>query len=682
MTAPSDRGRITPPDLDDRTWADLVAEMTGLIDRYTDGWTDRSPSDIGMTLVELFGWLGESVLYRLNRVPEKNYQAFLRLMGVTRVPARPARTHLRFTSTAGAVAVKAGTQVQTPAQEGEEPVVFETDEDVLVLPVALRSAVLAIKGGAVTDVTAAVVGPRAGRVSVDVPANGEVRLLLGFDTATTDEIRLGVRLFRPVTDVDAITAKWTFSGAGAAFPDVPGAADGTEGLRHDGTVRLSVPAAWTDQAVAPVTDKRFWLGLVVTNGSAAAVPVGLDRVLFNAASARTALTLRTPEVLGTSDGSRFPTFALTRRPLYRRPDAAAPYADLSVEVGTGPPPRVWTPWTLVEDPPADATTVYWADPVTGEIRFGGRDATHPDDVGDVPPAGAEIRATYRYVAAGKAGNVDAEQVTGVVTDPRGPTLSVTAVNPWAADGGVDEEPLAETLRHAPERLVVRDRAVTVEDYEALVPQASDDVRIWRCLPPRLRVVDDPATAWKFGGVNRSPGVVNVIVVPDQGPDVARPRPTPELVRAVRAHLDRRRDLLAQVEVIGPRYLPVVVTAEVRLWPRGSATEMDALTKKVKDDVLAAVARFLHPVHGGPDGTGWRIGQAVFSSDVFRAIRPEDDIGYVASVQVDAGTPDPAGTRPPGTGKTGASVRLADYELVCAAPRADQEPKITVSEDTG
>ena len=129
MTAPSDRGRITPPNLDDRTWADLVAEMTGLIDRYTSGWTDRSPSDIGMTLVELFGWLGESAIYRLNRVPEKNYLAFLRLMGVTRDPPTPARTHLRFTASPAPVPVPAGTQAQTPAQEGEDPIVFETDED-------------------------------------------------------------------------------------------------------------------------------------------------------------------------------------------------------------------------------------------------------------------------------------------------------------------------------------------------------------------------------------------------------------------------------------------------------------------------------------------------------------------------------------------------------------------------
>ena len=84
------------------------------------------------------------------------------------------------------------------------------------------------------------------------------------------------------------------------------------------------------------------------------------------------------------------------------------------------------------------------------------------------------------------------------------------------------------------------------------------------------------------------------------------------------------------------------------------------------------------MRGGPDGTGWRIGQQVFSSDVFRAIKPDDDVGYVASVQVVAGTPDPPGDRPFNPPSPGASVRVADYELVCAAAPADQ--KITVKMD--
>src|SRR5579859_5451592 len=94
----SDRGRIQPPNLDDRSWQDLVNEAVALIPSYAPQWTDYSPGDPGRTLIELFAWLVEGLTYRLNRVPEKNYIAFLNLLGITRDPAVPAHTFLTFTT--------------------------------------------------------------------------------------------------------------------------------------------------------------------------------------------------------------------------------------------------------------------------------------------------------------------------------------------------------------------------------------------------------------------------------------------------------------------------------------------------------------------------------------------------------------------------------------------------------
>ena len=141
MTLESSRGRIVPPDLDDRTWQDLVDQMRALIPKYAPQWTDHNPSDLGITLIELFAWLGEGIIYRLNQTPEKNYLAFLNLLGITRDPAAPGRTYLTFTSGVTApVIVPAGTQAQTADPAGGQPVVFETDEDVSVLPTVLKAA--------------------------------------------------------------------------------------------------------------------------------------------------------------------------------------------------------------------------------------------------------------------------------------------------------------------------------------------------------------------------------------------------------------------------------------------------------------------------------------------------------------------------------------------------------------
>ena len=134
------RGRIQAPDLDDRTWQDIVDEARALIPKYAPQWTDHNPSDLGITLIELFAWLVEGLTYRLNRVPEKNYIAFLNLLGITRDPAEPAHAYLTFTAQPGAVVVPRGSQAQTQGTETQAPIIFETDEDVTVLPINLTTA--------------------------------------------------------------------------------------------------------------------------------------------------------------------------------------------------------------------------------------------------------------------------------------------------------------------------------------------------------------------------------------------------------------------------------------------------------------------------------------------------------------------------------------------------------------
>jgi hypothetical protein len=68
------------PNLDDRTYDDLMEEARALIPSVYPDWTNHNPSDPGITLLELLAWLTEGVLYRINRVPNKNIEMFLRLL--------------------------------------------------------------------------------------------------------------------------------------------------------------------------------------------------------------------------------------------------------------------------------------------------------------------------------------------------------------------------------------------------------------------------------------------------------------------------------------------------------------------------------------------------------------------------------------------------------------------------
>jgi hypothetical protein len=72
---------IPLPNLDDRTYADLVAELRTQIPRYAPAWTDHNPSDPGIMLVELFAWLAEGLIYRLNRITEASELRLVRLLG-------------------------------------------------------------------------------------------------------------------------------------------------------------------------------------------------------------------------------------------------------------------------------------------------------------------------------------------------------------------------------------------------------------------------------------------------------------------------------------------------------------------------------------------------------------------------------------------------------------------------
>ncbi|MGG6263465.1 baseplate J/gp47 family protein [Leptolyngbya sp. AN03gr2] len=68
------------PNLDDRTYADLVAEAIRRIPIECPEWTDHNPTDSGIILIELFAWLTEMTLYRTNQITDESYKTFLTLL--------------------------------------------------------------------------------------------------------------------------------------------------------------------------------------------------------------------------------------------------------------------------------------------------------------------------------------------------------------------------------------------------------------------------------------------------------------------------------------------------------------------------------------------------------------------------------------------------------------------------
>lgn len=68
------------PNLDDLRWQDLMEEGRSLIPACAPEWTNHNPSDPGITIVELFAYFSERLMYQLNRISDKNVLEFLKLI--------------------------------------------------------------------------------------------------------------------------------------------------------------------------------------------------------------------------------------------------------------------------------------------------------------------------------------------------------------------------------------------------------------------------------------------------------------------------------------------------------------------------------------------------------------------------------------------------------------------------
>ncbi|MCJ7712598.1 MAG: putative baseplate assembly protein, partial [Chloroflexi bacterium] len=128
------------PNLDDRRFQDLVDEAKRLVQQRCPEWTDHNVSDPGVTLIELFAWMTDQVVYRLNRVPDRNYVKFLELIGVNLFPPTAARTTVTFWLAApqpATVTINMGTQVATLRTDTSEAIAFATTEDLAIISCSL-----------------------------------------------------------------------------------------------------------------------------------------------------------------------------------------------------------------------------------------------------------------------------------------------------------------------------------------------------------------------------------------------------------------------------------------------------------------------------------------------------------------------------------------------------------------
>jgi Baseplate J-like protein len=151
------------PNLDDRTFTQLVDEARRRIEATCPTWTDLTPHDPGITLIEVFAHLTEVLLYRLNRLPDKAYVAFLNLLGVQQQPPTAAAVVLEFRRDSTGddpITVPAGTRVSVDGA-GKDAPVFTTAATV-TLPAGDETVIATVSAHHRVAVDGEVVGEGTG----------------------------------------------------------------------------------------------------------------------------------------------------------------------------------------------------------------------------------------------------------------------------------------------------------------------------------------------------------------------------------------------------------------------------------------------------------------------------------------------------------------------------------------
>ncbi|MEO0985399.1 MAG: putative baseplate assembly protein [Cyanobacteria bacterium J06639_14] len=124
---------LPKPNLDDRTYKDFVEETLLRIPRYCPEWTNYNPSDPGITLIELFAWLTDQMMWRFNQVPWRQYISYLELLGIRLAPPQPAQAEISFYLSRAQTLenrippIALGTEVSTERTNNQGAIIFSTD---------------------------------------------------------------------------------------------------------------------------------------------------------------------------------------------------------------------------------------------------------------------------------------------------------------------------------------------------------------------------------------------------------------------------------------------------------------------------------------------------------------------------------------------------------------------------
>lgn len=639
---------LPTPKLDDRHFQDIVDEAKKRIPHYIKEWTDHNVSDPGVTMIELFAWMTDILLYRMNQVPDLHYIKFMEMLGVRLKEPVPAQVPVTFWLSAPQdvpVEIPAGTEVASTQTETQPSIVFTTDQLFVIEPPQLTAVFSHIFGDNEEQEFVPHNIERLSKGQDNIPVfspqpHADDALYFGFDNDLSHYI-LGFEMDCDPSGGGGINPSlppylWEASTGSRDDPWVvceqdPGE-DTTKGMNTPGRIRMYLPAMGRNHIN---NDNLYWVRLRIRNRGeyvdkmqAYETTPRLRQVTPQAWGGATP-AMHAQEVmmefLGTSEGSTGQAYQLQVPPILQR------RANETLIVKDGDMTEEWVEApNFANSGPNDPH--FTLDSITGELRLAPAIRQRDGAIkryGRIPRRGARLYFNRYRTGGGLDGNVQAGKLNTLKTAI---PFIAQVKNREAAVGGLDAETLEDAMIRAPGLLRSQDRAVTEADFEFLARSVLRDTG-WaqyrvKCLQPR------PARESRV-----IPGQVYVLIIPHIQNKRDRERPKPEhlvveqngIYEELLDHLDKRRLLTTRLDVRAPEYYWVAARVIVH-------TIAGANHAQVETEVLQRLYRFLNPLIGGPDGEGWPFGRDLVVSDVYQCLLGIPGVQYVRNVELFRTTP--------------------------------------------
>lgn len=630
------------PNLDNRTFEQLLQEARKSISNYASQWTNHNPADPGITLIELFAWLAEITSYRINLVTDEHRLKYLKLLGIRPQGILPATVDLSF-EMEEVIHLEKG--MGFLAEKAGENIEFELSENITILPVQLEK-IIVNEMSVVLSKASSRDFSQASKLSKGVfdrtVSNSKEDLFFapfGLETRKNSELYLGFKLKTQKnvrTDLEYpyeslnlmcylyeknlpepgkhgeeeeysfenAKLKWEISLSSEGkqwkevFPE-----DRTHNFRKSGSLLFTDLEGWTCSSLETLLsqeneEKYFWLRCTLLESEYEYPPM-IEKINLNVAT-----VIQKKRVIGgmleKSNGFPGQVFKLPETPVVRGSLKLALSGESWKEMedfdGSGP-----------ESPH------FILDSMKGEICFG--DGLQ----GKVPPKGIEIHVLEYETAKGDQGNLPVGS-RWAVKGEKAEGLTINNFKP--AVGGKREESIAEAFERFIRDLKVPYRAVNSEDFEYIARET-----------PGLRIAQAKVIP-NFDPYRQAEreSVVTVVIIPFSPLDVLEtpPEPSPGFRAAVARHVEKHRLLGTRVYVVSPVYVRVEVKVTLGI-SRGFFKE------EIRKLILEKLNLYLHPAKGGQNGKGWPVGKPVYRSEIYRLIMETEGVDLIKKMNISAQT---------------------------------------------